>query len=155
MLTAAADILIMARQRIHANVKDLTDAQWLTQPDGFANNIAWNIGHLIIAQQGLVYGRLGLETYTSPEMAAMFRPGTSPADWTDPPDKDELLAMFLDLPQKMTADIAAGKFDFYVKPENSTSRFPPPESAAHALIFNQHHEGTHSGNISDLLAFIK
>ena len=156
MLQAAAEVLIGTRQRLYHALKGLTQEQWLTQPEGFANNVAWNVGHLIVAQQGLVYRRLGVPGYVGPEMAAMYRPGTSPADWTTTPDTDELLRLFLELPQKMAEDIAAGKFDNYVKPEgNAGGGMPPAESVAHALIFNQFHEGVHAGNIGDLLAFVK
>ena len=155
MLQAAAEVLIGTRQQLHGILKDLTQEQWFAQPEGFANNIAWNVGHLIVAQQGLVYRRLGVPGYISGEMAAMYRPGTSPADWTTTPDTDELLRLFVELPKKMAEDVAAGKFDNYVKPEGGSSGFPPPESAAHALIFNQFHEGVHAGNIGDLLGFVK
>ena len=155
MLTAAADILIGTRQRMYDNIlKDLTEAQWLTQPEGFANNIAWNVGHLIVAHQGLVYMRLGMEGYATQEMGAMYRPGTSPADWTETPDTDELLRLFIELPQKMAEDMAAGKFDNYVKPEPQEGRFPPAESVAHALLFNQNHEGVHAGTIGELISFV-
>ena len=156
MLQAAAEVLIGTRQRLYNGLKELTQEQWFKQPEGFANNVAWNVGHLIVAQQGLVYMRLGMQGYITPQMVGMYRPGTSPADWQTTPDTDELLRLFLELPQKMAEDIAAGKFDNYVKPEGELGGgMPPAESVAHALIFNQYHEGVHAGNIGDLLAFVK
>ncbi|MEM7345711.1 MAG: DinB family protein [Chloroflexota bacterium] len=155
MLKAAADMLITTRQRMHETLKDLSEEQWFAQPDGFANNIAWNVGHLVLAQQGLIYRRLGVEGHLPDGLAEMYRPGTSPADWTSQPDTDELLKLFVELPQKMAKDIDAGKFDNYVKPESQGDNpFPPPESAAHAMIGNQFHEGIHTGNINDLLGII-
>lgn len=153
MLQAAAEVLIGVRQQLYDTLKELTQEQWFAQPEGFANNIAWNVGHLIVAQQGLVYRRLGVPGYITPEMAAMYRPGTSPADWTTTPDTDELLRLFIELPQKMAEDIAAGKFD-HITPPSQTGGLPPAKSVAHALIFNQFHEGMHAGNIGDLLAFV-
>ncbi|MGB0387188.1 MAG: DinB family protein [Ardenticatenaceae bacterium] len=156
MLKAAADVLIGTRQLLYNTLKDLTQEQWFTQPKGFANNVAWNVGHLIVAQQGLVYRRLGVPGHISGKMTAMYRPGTSPADWSSKPDTDELLKLLVELPKKMAEDVAAGKFDNYVKSEGKTlGTFPPPESSAHAIIFNQFHEGVHAGNIGDLLAFVK
>lgn len=157
MLQAAAEVLLGTRQRLHGNVKDLTQEQWLTQPDGCANNVAWNVGHLVIAQQGLIYRQLGVESgFDLSEMIAMYSPGTSPADWNSTPDTDELLRLLIELPQQMVEDVAAGKFDNYVKPEGEgPGPLPPAESAAHAMIFNQFHEGVHAGNIGDLLGFLK
>ena len=88
-------------------------------------------------------------------MPSLYRPGTSPADWTETPDIDALLRLFIENPQKLPDDIAAGKFDNYVMPEPVEGRFPPPQSAMHAMIFNQFHEGAHHGNIGDLLAFVR
>ena len=155
MLQAAADILIATRQRMASTLKELTQEQWFAQPDGFANNIAWNVGHLIMAQQGLCYGRMHIQPHIElAGMRAMYGGGTSPADWSENPETDELLRLFVELPQKMTADIAAGKFDSYVKPEPVEGRFPPPESVMHGFIFNQHHEGMHAGAIGDLIGYM-
>ena len=158
MLQAAADILIGTRQRMANKLQELTPEQWFTQPDGFANNVAWNVGHLIMAQQGLCYARLGIDVPLGARMAefrAMYGGGTSPADWDENPDTDELLRLFVELPQQMPTDIAAGKFEGYVKPDPVEGRFPPPDSVMHAMIFNQHHEGMHAGAIDDLLGFMK
>ncbi len=156
MLSAAADILIERRQNLYQDfLKGLSQEQWFTQPDGFANNIAWNVGHLVVAQQGLIYGRLGVDGYLTPELPPMFRPGTSPTDWTAQPDMDEIIKLFLEWPQKLAADIEAGKFDNYVQPEGGEGPPKVPQSALHAMIFNQFHEGLHRGHILDLMAFLK
>ena len=155
MLQAAADILIGTRQRLANSLKDLPQEKWFEQPEGFTNNVAWNVGHLVLAQQGLCYQRCGV---TPPigmeklgEMRKMYGGGTSPADWDENPDTDELLKMLTELPAHMTEDIAAGKFDGYEKPEPQEGRFPPPDSVLHAFIFNQYHEGLHAGTIGEIL----
>ena len=155
MLQAAADTLIQTRQRLADTLADLTQEQWFAQPEGFANNIAWNVGHLVIAQQLLCYWRLGVDGYDDPAMRPLYANGTSPADWTEQPNTAELLRLFVELPQKLSADIEAGKFDNYVMPESYEGRFPLPQTVAHAFVFNQHHEGVHNGNIGDLLGAVR
>lgn len=155
MLQAVADTLVKTRNRMAGSLSDLTQEQWFKQPDGFANNIAWNVGHLITAQQFLCYHSLGVAGYAAPEMRGMYGGGTSPADWKEQPDTAELLRLFVELPQRLSADIAAGKFENYVRPEPVEGQFPPPESVAHAFVYNQHHEGLHNGTIIDLLSFVR
>ena len=159
MLQAAADILMGARERMANGLKELTPEQWFTQPDGFANNIAWNVGHLVMAQQGLCYGRLGLDAPIGQEkiseLRTLYGSGTSPADWTENPDTDELVRLFVELPKQMGEDVAAGKFDNLEMPEPVEGRFPPPQSVMHGLIFNQYHEGLHLGTIGELIGFMK
>ena len=144
MLQAAADTLIRTRGMMAKGLKDLTAEQWLAQPDGFANNIAWNVGHLVLAQQGLCYSLLGVAAPLGAEAMQAMRPlyggGSSPADWTETPDTDELLRLLVELPQRLTEDIAAGKFDEYVMPEPVEGQFPPAQSVMHGLLFNQFHE---------------
>jgi len=108
---ASADILVRTRQNLHDLIKDLSQEQWFDQPEGFANNIAWNVGHLIFAQQGLTYTRLGLKPDMTRQYAKMYSPGTSPADWERKPDTDELLDKLVALPQKLADDVAAGVFE--------------------------------------------
>jgi len=153
---ASADILVRTRQNLHDLIKDLSQEQWFDQPEGFANNIAWNVGHLIFAQQGLTYTRLGLKPDMTRQYAKMYSPGTSPADWERKPDTDELLDKLVALPQKLADDVAAGVFDNLELPtESPIPGMPLPESIEHAMIFNQHHEGMHLGVIVSLMDNIK
>ena len=47
-------------------------------PNGFSNNLIWNIGHIIVAQQVLIYDSSDLEGYISEELLNLYRPGTKP-----------------------------------------------------------------------------
>ena len=47
-------------------------------PQGFNNNIWWNIAHVVVTQQLLVYGRSGLELNISQELVDKYRKGTFP-----------------------------------------------------------------------------
>lgn len=148
MMKVASDVLINSRKRMHETVKDLSQEQWFAQPEGFANNVAWNVGHLVIAQQGLIYRRAGLEMYIPSEMMGLYMPGTSPANWESLPDTNELLRLLVELPDKMAADIEAGMFDNVTVPEESGS-------IEHVMVGNNHHEGLHMGAILALLDFVK
>lgn len=159
MLQAGADVLIASRKRMADRLQDLTPEQWFTQPDGFANNVAWNVGHLALAQQYLCYG-LAEVPFAMPKeqmetMNPLYGGGTSPADWSGNPDTDELLHWLVEMPQKLAADIAAGKFDNFVPPEPTEGRFLQPNSTMHIMLFNHYHEGLHAGTIGELLGYMK
>lgn len=47
-----------------------------TIPEGFSNNLIWNIGHIVVVQQLLTYHLSGLPTMISEEMIAKYRKGT-------------------------------------------------------------------------------
>jgi hypothetical protein len=48
----------------------------LKVPEGFNNNIIWNIAHVIVTQQILVYKLSGLPMIVTDEMVEKYRKGT-------------------------------------------------------------------------------
>ena len=154
MLHSAIHVLQFTRRQLYNAVKDLPPEQWFAMPPGFVNNIAWNVGHIMVAQQVLVYERGGLPPYTSPEMHAMYRPGTSPADWTVQPNPIDLREMLLDLAQKMAADYETGKFDGAIYEELKTNTGLHLRNLEDTLSYNNYHEGYHRGTILALIDVI-
>ena len=47
-------------------------------PEGYNNNLIWNIGHIIVTQQLLVYKLSGLPMMVSDEMIERYSKGTRP-----------------------------------------------------------------------------
>lgn len=64
----------------------LSSEQVRAVPRGFRNNILWNIGHAITDNSSMLYPPSG-HPFPLPEpYLTWFAPGTSPAEWADPPD---------------------------------------------------------------------
>jgi hypothetical protein len=59
-------------------LKDLSDEQLNRIPEGFNNNIIWNLGHMITVQQGVCYKRAGLPTLISDDFLERYKPGSKP-----------------------------------------------------------------------------
>jgi hypothetical protein len=70
------------------------DGTGLTEvPKGFNNNILWNLGHLFVTAENLVFKASGRETQLSAAYTEAFGGGTSPKTWTtEPPAKEEILS---------------------------------------------------------------
>ncbi len=145
-MSAEITLLAQIRKLTYMVIKDLTPEQFLHIPDKFDNNIAWNLGHMIVVQQLLTYSRSGLKPHVSDEMIAMYRPGTSPADWTTQPDMQELFAMSREHMAQLTADYADGKFANYGGYTSSTTGLTLT-TIEEAFGFNNYHEGLHMGAI--------
>ncbi len=145
-----ADLLRQLRAFNLSRIANLSDEQLLIVPDGFGNNLLWNLAHLVVTQQLLIYGRSGLPMYVDERMIAENRKGTSPESWTTPPDVAEVKALLLDLPTRMGEDA-----------EHFASYDPYPTSTGitlstldDALRYNLHHEGLHGGAMATLLRFV-
>ena len=104
------EMLIQTRTLIEQAVAGLSQQELLHIPPSFDNNIVWNLSHLIVVQQLLHYRLSGLEAAVSNKQIAMFKTGTSPAEWQTVPDVATLLPLLPELPQKLRRDYQQGKF---------------------------------------------
>ena len=72
------EIIRKIRKYLLESVKDLSIDQLNTTPAGFNNNIAWNLGHMIAAQQGICYVRAGLQPPAGEGFFNTYKPGSKP-----------------------------------------------------------------------------
>ena len=121
-------------------------------PEGFSNNLAWNLGHIIVAQQGLVYRLSGLPMYISDDMRNTYMNGTKPTCNTTQAEIDELKALLFSLIEKTKEDYANGKFVTYN--EYTTGTGFHLASTMEAMNFNNYHEGLHFGFMMNIRNFI-
>ena len=121
-------------------------------PEGFSNNLVWNLGHIIVAQQGLVYRLSGLPINVSAEMNEKYRNGSKPTGTTTQAEVEELKTLLFSLIEKTKADYAAGKFTTYN--EYTTGTGFHLASTQEAIEFNNYHEGLHLGFMMNIRKFI-
>src|SRR5690554_2091220 len=135
---------------------DLFDKYPLVQlnkiPDGFNNNLIWNIGHIIVAQQSLVYRGSNLPMYISDDLVNLYKPGTTPRGTTSQAEADELRELLISLIQKTETDLNLGIFTTYN--ERTTATGFHLASSKDAIEFNNYHEGLHLGYIMSIRKFI-
>ncbi len=121
-------------------------------PDGFSNNLVWNLGHIIVSQQGLVYRLSGLPTNVSDEMRNTYMNGTKPTGMTTQAELDELKVLLFSLMEKTKEDYAAGKFTTYN--EYTTGTGFNLASTEEAIQFNNYHEALHMGFMMNIRKFV-
>lgn len=138
-------VLIQDRKLIYGAVSSLTTAQLLKIPPGFDNNIAWNLGHILVVQQLLHYRLSGLAMQVTAEQVAMFRTGTSPADWTVEPDVTQLFPLLDASARQLATDYEDGQFSNFQAYTTSTGI--SLQTIEDAIAFNNFHEGLHLGFI--------
>ncbi|MEA5458613.1 DinB family protein [Arcicella sp. LKC2W] len=121
-------------------------------PEGFNNNLIWNIGHIIVVQQRLVYALSNLPLNISDDLLNTFKPGTKPSTTTTQAEVDELKSLIISLIDKTKSDYQEGKFQSYN--EITTSTGFNLASIDDAITFNNFHEGLHLGYIMSIRKFI-
>jgi len=146
------DILIKTRQLLLKITEHLSMVQLNKIPQGFKNNIAWNIAHLAVTQQLLCYKLSGLNCLVSEEMIANFQKGTAPNQPISKEEFEAIKTQFLQLPLQLEEDYNKGIFKNYS--EYKTSVNITLNSVEDAIMFNTYHEGIHLGIILQLMKFV-
>lgn len=121
-------------------------------PEGFSNNLIWNIGHIIVVQQLLVYKLSGLQPMISNEMIEKYQKGTKPEHNVTKEEVDEIKVLLFSTLEKTKQDFAENIFQNYLE-FTSMSGFTM-KSAANAIEFNNYHEAVHTGIMMQIRKFI-
>lgn len=142
------DILKNPRKLILEILKDYTIEQLNKIPEGFNNNIIWNLGHMIASQQGLCYKRAGLEAVVSEDFFNTYKSGSKPERSISQEEYDELKELFFTTLDKLEDDYKAGIFGNYTPV--MTRYNVEISSVDEAIGFLPFHDGLHIGYIMSL-----
>lgn len=120
-------------------------------PAGYNNNIIWNLGNLICAQQTVCYVRSGLPLTVEEKYITPFMPGTRPEKAFDEQEIQYIKEIFITSIDRLQADLDDNAFTNY-----TPSVFIPKVygfeviNIEEALEYLLYHEGIHSGYIAAL-----
>lgn len=117
-------------------------------PERFNNNMYWNIAHIVVTQQRIIYTLSGLPMQISESMANAYKIGTKPEHDATKAEIEELKALLTDTIHKTGEDYKAGIFKQYR--EYTTELGYALTGVEDALQFNNYHEGIHLGVIISL-----
>ena len=123
-------------------------------PDGFNNNIIWNIAHILVTEQLLAYKLSGLESSLSDEMINSYRKDTKPNSDLSQAEVDEIKDLLLPILEKTKEDYYDDVFENYNAYTVSTTG-NTLKNVDEALQFAAIHEGLHYGYVLALLKAIK
>lgn len=121
-------------------------------PEGFSNNIIWNIAHIIVTQQLLVYKLSGLPMMVSDELVEKYRKGTKPEGDISQAELEEIKSLLFETINKTEEDYSTKAFKTYN--ELTTSLGFVFKNIEDALSFNNYHEALHVGIMMSIRKFI-
>ncbi|MFT6699573.1 MAG: hypothetical protein ACJAVD_001073 [Porticoccaceae bacterium] len=139
------DVLRKSRELILKELEGLTLDQIYKIPEGFKNNIAWNVAHVVATQQVLHYKMSGLNCLCPDDLIDDYKKGTSPTKIFTEEEFEEVKELLMGLPDTLEEDFEAGIFENY--DEYPTSTGFVLASIETAIAFNNFHEGIHYGII--------
>ena len=144
----AIEILQNPRKLILEIINNLTIDQVNKIPEGFNNNIIWNLGHMIASQQGLCYKRSGSEPRVSDHFFTSYVSGSKPTRFIDEAEYEEIKQLLFSTLEDLETDYAAGKLANY---NSIVTRYNIEVSSIdEAIAFLPFHDGLHIGYIMSL-----
>ncbi|MCF7559717.1 DinB family protein [Sabulilitoribacter multivorans] len=123
-------------------------------PKGFNNNIIWNIAHVVVSEQLLVYRLSGLPSILSDDMINNYRKDTKPNGDVLQAEVDQIKELLFATISKTKEDYNKGIFKNYNAYTVSTTG-NTLTNVDEALQFAVIHEGLHYGYTLALLKAIK
>jgi len=121
-------------------------------PEGYSNNIIWNIDHIIASQQGMVYKLSGLPTLVSDDFINKYKKGTKPEGIVSQTEIEEIKTLLETTFRQTVEDFSNNIFINFT--EYTTSIGFTIRNAEEAVNVNNYHEGIHLGIILSLRKFI-
>lgn len=126
----------------------LSDEQLNRIPDGFNNNIIWNLTHLICAQQGICYLRAGQKAIVAEKYISPFFTNTKPDRFIQGDEISEIKSLFVDTIDKLQEDFDKKIFGNYTPSPNIFRVYGfEIKGIDDAFDFLLYHEGYHTGTI--------
>lgn len=147
------EILRKTRELAKNLVADLSLDQLNTIPEGFKNNIAWNLTHLLVTQQLLHYRLTGNVCLISEDLIETYRKGTQPSVKVSEEEWTEVIEQFKNLPSKLEEDYNSNLFKVYQSYETSTGFVI--DSIDTAIQFNNFHESLHLGIMMSIKKLVR
>ena len=140
------------RSAILKMTDELTIEQLNTIPEGFSNNIIWNLAHIVAAQQTVCYSRSGLPTFVEDSFITAYKPGTKPEGYVDENEVSAIKALLLSTIEQLEKDYTEGIFKVYT---TVTTRYGVLlASVEDGISFIPFHDGFHMGYILALKRLI-
>ena len=137
------EILRKTRGMLLSVVEGLSTEQLNQIPPGFNNNIIWNVGHIVAAQQGVCYRRAGLPLIVDDAFFQKFKPDSKPEAPIDEAEIIRIKEMLFSTIDDLQKDYEAGKFTAYTP---WVSRYSIAiNNIEDAISFLSFHDGLHVG----------
>jgi hypothetical protein len=137
------------RQGILRTINDVTEEMAKEIPEGFPHNILWQIGHVNVSLEQIVFHFAGEQVNLPEGYADLFSRGTSPADWkTEPPTLETLRLQLSDQMDRLKQTFANRLDEKIAQPfEAGPLKL---DTIGELILFSLFHESEHVGGIKGL-----
>lgn len=142
------EIFKIYRKSLVQEIDDLSLEQLQKIPEGFKNNIFWNVAHTLVSQQIIHYKMSGLNPLITNDWVENYQNGTFPRFVITEDEIDYLKSKLIITAEQLEEDFNEKKFESYT--EFETKMGIVISSVEDAINFNNTHEALHYGIVSSM-----
>ncbi|MDP2089739.1 MAG: DinB family protein [Flavobacteriaceae bacterium] len=147
------DIIKNHREILLSLIADLNQEQLCKIPNGFNNNVIWNVGHILVTQQMLTYGLSNLSYKIDKELVDKYRKGSIAMKNVSTDEINQIKELLVTTLDTLESDLQQNKFASFN--HYKTSMGLELNSITDCIPFMAYHEGIHLGIILSLIKFVK
>jgi len=134
-------------------ISDVTEEEFNTIPEGFNNNIIWNVAHLLATQQAFSYLRAGQKMFIDEHYFIHYKPDSKPVHFINSAAIEEIKRLLTSTIRQFEIDYTNNLFCNY---SSWTTRSGIAiNNIDDAIQFMPFHEGLHTGSILALKRALK
>jgi uncharacterized damage-inducible protein DinB len=144
-----------SRRKLLSIVEELTTDEMNQIPTGFNNNLAWQIGHLVVTEQILCYKLSGNKFTIEDELIDLYKNGSKPEKYISAAEIEKLKGYLLSTIDQLESDLNTSLFDNYTPYTISTYQGYELNNVKDAITFIVSHDGLHYGSSLALKRLVK
>ncbi|MDO7486948.1 DinB family protein [Peribacillus frigoritolerans] len=147
--------LRFVRDNTIGHVAEINDEISLSIPEGFNNNIKWNLGHIYVVQEIFAFHFIGEEMKIPDQFTELFSPGTKPSDWAEEVPPIHELILLLENQVRRIEQALRFRMKEDVEQPYTTSTGLTLSTVEEFLSFCLYHEGMHFDAIKSIKRIIQ
>lgn len=149
------EVIKASRKKLLSLVEELTTEELNYIPTGFNNNLAWQIGHLVVSQQILCYRLSGNPFIIEEGLIDLYKNGSKPERAFTDVEIVQMKGYLLSTIDQLEIDLNNGIFDNYTPYTISTYPGLQLTNVKDAITFIVSHDGLHYGCSLGLKKLVK
>ncbi|MGG3451088.1 DinB family protein [Domibacillus aminovorans] len=148
--------LRFVRDNTIGHVSEMNEETSLFIPEGFNNNIKWNLGHIYVVQEKFPFHFVGEKMIIPDHFTELFSPGTKPVDWGERmlPTIHELIQLLENQVNRIEQALEFRMKEAIEQPY-TTSTGLTLSTVEEFLSFCLYHEGMHFDAIKSIKRMIR
>ncbi len=131
-------------------LSSVTEEESLLTPNGFSNNIVWNLGHIAYIQEKLVFELAGQKNQLPPSYEQLFAAGTNPSQWEEEPPTLTQLQEELTAQTERIKEFIPAHFDMKLAKPFTNKAGISFDYVGSTFLFSFYHEGMHVETIKQI-----